>query len=211
MGYGYAYDPTGTKCSGGPMPGALALRDYSLTKWHALHDVGIYNCRPVRGGSSLSTHGEGRGWDAGVPLAHAPVGLEVADWHVAMAERIGVQEVIWDHHRWDSSRRRWLDYHGEDPHETHVHIALCRAAAAQLTVAAIRAADSFGPQPRRRKMLLIRKDGDQDVYLIGIGHGAVPVEGDDLATLEARLGSTVVLTGPNFDRYIKAAGGSLAA
>lgn len=56
-------------------------------------------------------------------------------------------------------------------------------------------------------MELIRLRGTAPVYLVGLPGGAVPVEGDDLARLEAKHGPTVELEGPMFGAWIKAAGG----
>lgn len=145
MGFGYQYDPAGTVCTGGPMPGTVALAELCRARWPELTDLGIYNCRAVRGGSSLSLHGEGRAADLGTPSPQATEqGHECAAWLVANAEALGVQEVIWHRRRWASNTRAWRSYGGLDPHTSHVHVGLCRAAAAagQLPAAALAGAEA---------------------------------------------------------------------
>ena len=129
--YGYGYDRTGTACSGAAQPGARALLDYCLARWPTLRSGGIYNCRPVRGRTTMSMHGEGRAIDLMVPSASAPVGSEVADWLVTNAPLLGVQEVIWDRRIWVASRHAqgWQPYGGVSPHTDHVHLGLMWRAA----------------------------------------------------------------------------------
>ena len=148
--YGYGYDRTGTACTGGAQPGARALLDYCLARWPTLRSGGIYNCRPVRGRTALSMHGEGRAIDLMVPSASAPVGSEVADWLVTNAPLLGVQEVIWDRRIWVASRRTqgWQPYGGVSPHTDHVHVGLVWRAARgpqALTLAYLRTLPAGGP------------------------------------------------------------------
>ena len=58
---GYRYDRT-RRCTGGPQRGARALSDWLVANVPGV-SWGIYNCRRVRGGSSLSLHAEGRAVD----------------------------------------------------------------------------------------------------------------------------------------------------
>jgi hypothetical protein len=128
VGFGFAYD-TAEQCTGGPAPGAVALRDAVRGRWPDLTDMGIYNCRNVAGTRTLSTHAEGRAIDLGTPNGDAiEAGHEAAAWLVANAEALGVQEVIFTRRRWDSRVRVWAPF-GGNPHTDHVHTALCRAAA----------------------------------------------------------------------------------
>jgi subtilisin family serine protease len=132
----YVYDPTGTVCSGGPAAGTLALRRILREQFGQRH-AEIYNCRPVRGGTSLSLHGEGRAVDLYVNAAQEDelaLGNRIVQWLVAgdaagnshaNARRLGVQEIIWNHQIWTAGRRRgegMRPYSGVDPHTTHLHI-----------------------------------------------------------------------------------------
>jgi lysophospholipase L1-like esterase len=124
------HDSTGTKCARGPQPGAIAVRDW-LKRNVPGSSFGIYNCRNVRGGSSLSLHAEGRAVDWKVTTANgnALVSRLLASegperW--ALARRMGAQEVIFNRRIWTAKRageglRR---YTGSNPHTDHVHIGL---------------------------------------------------------------------------------------
>jgi subtilisin family serine protease len=132
----YAYDPTGTVCSGGPAAGTLALRRILREQFGQRHTE-IYNCRPVRGGTSLSLHAEGRAVDFYVNAAQEDelaLGNRIVQWLLASdaagnphanARRLGVQELIWNHQMWTAGRRSdegMRPYSGVDPHTTHLHI-----------------------------------------------------------------------------------------
>lgn len=130
--YGDCYSSTGSKCASGPMPGTIALRNAVLSLYAVLGSLGIYNCRPVRGGGSLSTHGEGRGWDckcsAFVP-AQKKAGDELADLLVKHYRKLGIQRIIWNRRQWDVKTKKWRSYGGTSPHTDHLHIELCWLAA----------------------------------------------------------------------------------
>lgn len=142
---GYRYDATGTTCSGGPTPGALALRDELARRFAGRGE--IYNCRPVRGGQRLSLHGEGRAVDwyrSASDAAQAAEAQRIIDWLLgtdgqgnahAVARRMGVQEIIWNRRIWSAGRHAegWRDYGGTNPHTDHLHIGLNRAGAARQT------------------------------------------------------------------------------
>jgi len=125
------------KCSGRPMPGALALFSWLQGRWPAGHSMGIYNCRPVRGRRSMSIHSEGRAVDFGLPVhggrAH-PQGIEIVRALGAQGRRWGVQAVIWDRRIWSARSPNGRPYKGVNPHIDHLHIELTRRAAAALTV-----------------------------------------------------------------------------
>lgn len=147
--FGYQYDRTGARCASGPQPGAVALMRVILDRFAHLNSLGIYNCRQVRGGTTLSLHGEGRAGDTGVPATAAAraEGSFLAATLVATARQLGVQEVIWWRQRWASNTREWRPYTGVHPHTDHVHWGLCWEAARQLTAGQVLAA--WGqPAPR---------------------------------------------------------------
>jgi hypothetical protein len=142
---GYVSDPTGTACATGPQPGARALVTELGHRWGGRGE--IFNCRPVRGGSHLSLHGEGRAVDwyrtASDP-AQAAEAQQIIDWLLAtdaagnehaLARRMGVQEIIWNHRIWTARRHAegWRAYSGPDPHTSHLHIGLNWAGARKQT------------------------------------------------------------------------------
>jgi hypothetical protein len=143
----YAYERTGSVCSDGPQPGTRALRKL-LRERFGERLAEIYNCRPIRGGTSLSLHAEGRAVDYYLN-AHDPdelaLGDRIVQWLLgsddrdnshAVARRLGVQEVIWNHRIWTSGRRRdegMRPYGGVDPHTNHVHVGQHRLGAAMQT------------------------------------------------------------------------------
>lgn len=96
-------------------------------------NFGTYVCRQSTAGSSLSLHGEGRAGDVGLPYRHAN-GYRIRDFLIANAERMGVQEVIWDRQIWTGNRPYLRAYSGPNPHTDHVHYGLCWWAARSLTI-----------------------------------------------------------------------------
>lgn len=150
MGYGYAYDVAGTKCTGEAEAGAIALKHGVLELEPWVRDLGIYNCRPPRGVTPgprvrVSLHGEGRAWDAGVEPHERARGDALAQLLVDHALELGIQQVIWYRRQWLSlaGHRHWEPYNpgpGGSPHTDHVHVGLCWAAARSLTKADVLAA-----------------------------------------------------------------------
>lgn len=147
----YCYNATGKKCSGKAQPGVVALRKAVRELFPGIGDLGIYNCRPTRGGGSLSTHGEGRGWDAkcnATTKSGLALGNRLAAWLVLHAQELGIQRVIWNRRQWDSKTRTWRKYSGQSPHTNHLHIELCWKSARDqpLTVAYIKTVFSGGEE-----------------------------------------------------------------
>lgn len=130
--YGSCYNSTGSRCSGRAQPGTLALREGVRASFPGIGDLGIYNCRPTRGGGSLSTHGEGRGWDAACNATTASgraLGDRLAAHLVSVAHLLGIQRIIWNRRQWDGKSQAWRAYSGVSPHTDHLHIELCWSAA----------------------------------------------------------------------------------
>lgn len=147
----YCYNATGKKCSGKAQPGVVALRKAVRELFPGIGDLGIYNCRATRGGGSLSTHGEGRGWDAkcnATSKSGLALGNRLAAWLVLHAQELGIQRVIWNRRQWDSKTRTWRKYSGRSPHTDHLHIELCWKSARDqpLTVAFIKTVFSGGEE-----------------------------------------------------------------
>lgn len=129
-------------CSGGPTPGARALMSWYLGAYgsRGATNLGIYNCRPIDGTSTLSLHGEGRAADLGCPVGNG------WSWAVADALRLasgelGIQLLIHERKVWSARQpdAGWRAYNGSNPHRDHIHAELIPVAAQQLDVAYINA------------------------------------------------------------------------
>lgn len=140
-------------CSGRPQPGALALLAYWLEQAPALaaelgidpdaadiRSLGIYNCRDVRGSSTLSIHACGRAVDAGVAVSVAGhrVMVEFLSRLAPHAKSLGIQLAIFSRLS-GSARHPWPNrYDGTHPHDDHAHLELNELAAEVLTLATLR-------------------------------------------------------------------------
>ncbi len=196
MGYGYAYDGPPTKCLGRARKGTKALRAGVIEAFPHVGDQGIYNCRDVRGGGTLSFHADGRAWDA---KCAGQLNADVAAFLVEHADALGIQEVISRRRRWDSRTRKWVDYHGVDDHTTHVHVSQCIAAANALTIDDVRAVTDPTPTPtpvpqEDDTVLLIEvtDGGDKGVWL------------DHAGTLrkQSKVTADALLAGPTPTPYV---------
>ncbi|MDP9395396.1 MAG: peptidoglycan-binding protein [Actinomycetota bacterium] len=133
------------RCTGGPASGARALMAGCLDAFGArgATNLGIYNCRTVRGAATTSCHGEGRACDIGFPLHHGranPAGQELVDRLRPFAGRLGLQAIIFDRRIYSAKSPSGRAYTGVAPHLDHLHIELTRAAAQRLTLATVRLA-----------------------------------------------------------------------
>lgn len=127
-------------CTSGPQPGAKALMAWVLGAYGPLgaRNLGIYNCRSVRGGSTTSLHGEGRACDFGFPLRD-PDGNVLAEALRLNSGELGIQCVIYERRIWSAkyAHSGWRPYKGANPHDDHLHVELSWWAASNLTVARI--------------------------------------------------------------------------
>lgn len=120
------------RCTKGPQPGALALMDWVLGQYEdrGAFNLGIYNCRPVRGGDTWSLHSEGRALDIGLPMAPdgsgTTLGHRLVDRMREAGEPLGIQCMIYDRRIWSakSPDRNGRDYTGVSPHYNHIHLEL---------------------------------------------------------------------------------------
>jgi hypothetical protein len=98
--------------------------------WDDSTSLGIYNCRPVRGGTTRSIHSEGRAIDIGFPVLENEHGFEYANplGHQLLkvllknAWGLGLQAIIWDRRWYSRSYPTGRDYNGVNPHIDHLHI-----------------------------------------------------------------------------------------
>lgn len=111
-------------CTGGPRPGVKGAMSWFLGAYREEGgtNLGIYNCRPVRGGKTSSIHSEGRAGDWGTPV--------VNDWSWDLVEllrmhsaELGIQCIIHRRRIWSSSGGPdWRPYTGVAAHFDHGHI-----------------------------------------------------------------------------------------
>jgi hypothetical protein len=112
-------------CTGGPQPGVKGGMAWFLGAYaqEGGRNLGIYNCRPVIGGSITSLHGEGRAGDWGTPVEN--------NWSWDLVEllrmnsaELGIQCIIHRRRIWSSSycTQGWRYYSGVAAHFDHAHI-----------------------------------------------------------------------------------------
>ena len=135
MSFPVVYDQA-TRATGGPQPGTQAMAKWMMATFGCTN-LGIYNNRNVVGGTTKSTHAEGRGFDAGFPYhpGGTDQGWRLANWCVANHAEFGIQQVIYARRIWSNYRdaEGWRYYNGEAAHYEHVHIENTRQAARELT------------------------------------------------------------------------------
>jgi hypothetical protein len=134
-----AYQPQ-TTCSPTAKPGVANFAARLLAAYPSTRSLGIVRACSVGG---RSEHKEGRAFDWGVSASSPSGRAKVArfvHWlfkkdrygnRYAMARRLGIQYLIWNHHIWGaySASAGWRKYTGADPHTTHVHISFTWAGA----------------------------------------------------------------------------------
>lgn len=141
MAFTFAAWSAASKCTSGPRPGAVALMKHLLAKHPKGKSLGIYNCRSVRGGSTTSTHGEGRALDIGFPMKNGrgtAAGYALVKQVGNHGAALGVQAIIYDRKIWSAKSPGGRAYTGAAPHYDHVHIELTRSAATNLTATKIK-------------------------------------------------------------------------
>jgi Putative peptidoglycan binding domain len=127
-------------CTSGPTVGAKNLMSWYLrdNAGRGGKNLGIYNCRAVRGGTTTSLHGEGRAADLGTPTSNN-WSWGVAEFLRANSRELGIQCIIHNRKIWSSTYpNEWRAYTGVAAHFDHLHVELTWAAAnGALTVAKI--------------------------------------------------------------------------
>lgn len=130
----------GANCSGRFLPGAADLGNFLVNHFDGATHFQGYNCRPIRGSTSMSMHGTGRAIDVFVPVdtsqpynnqADNDLGNPIADYIIENATELGVQFFIWDQAKWSISYGEVRSYGGVHPHHDHLHIELTKSAANQ--------------------------------------------------------------------------------
>ena len=122
---------------------------YTLDHYPTAYNLGIYNNRNVRGGSSLSRHAAGAAGDTGFPfkIGGTSWGWKLANDLIAEHDELGVQQIIYSRKIWRNTRadEGWRKYTGSADHYEHVHWELTDAAAASLSPTEIQTAFKTPP------------------------------------------------------------------
>jgi hypothetical protein len=146
-------------CNPVAKPGVVAFRNLLLRTYPDTGSLGITRDCGIGG---QSEHKEGRGFDWRVSYANGRQRAEanaLLTWltrtdaygnRAAMARRLGIMYMIWNHKIWKVyDSRGWQPYHGASPHTDHVHFSFGWNGAKKVTsywdrtVAPI----DFGPRP----------------------------------------------------------------
>jgi hypothetical protein len=96
-------------------------------------NLGIYNCRSVRGSTNRSVHGEGRAVDVGFSGVANPAGTRLLNTLLPHVGALGIQMIIWNRRIYSARYPTGARYTGAVPHTDHLHIELTWNAARGLT------------------------------------------------------------------------------
>lgn len=128
-------------CTKGAQPGASALMTWAVRDFgQGAYNLGIYNCRKIRGKPQRSVHGEGRALDVGFSGRANPAGTRLVQALLPHVGKLGIQMIIWNRTVWSRKSPNGARYTGANPHYDHVHIELGWPAARSLNLTSIRAA-----------------------------------------------------------------------
>ncbi|MEO1064715.1 MAG: SH3 domain-containing protein [Actinomycetota bacterium] len=152
MAFRFARYESATADAGGPAPGTVALKRYTLARWPQARSQGIYAPRTIRGSNTkLSHHAEGRALDIGLPTlnggraADTDQGMPVLEALLANARRLGIDHLIYNRRFWSARHPSGRSYTGVHPHYDHIHVGMTRAAGRTLNLATV--IDVLGPIP----------------------------------------------------------------
>lgn len=156
------------RCTGGPAPGALAFMRWFVENYHTKggFNLGIYNCRSVRGASTTSMHGEGRACDFGFPVGDKD-GDALLRLLLAHVGSLGIQAIIYERRIYSAKSPGGRPYTGLVPHTDHLHVELTREAAQHLTYATIKRvlAPTFKRIKAGKRNLKIGSEGSDVAWL----------------------------------------------
>lgn len=128
-----------SRCSGGAAPGLKEFWLWIDANYPTLFkNGGIYNCRPVRGSSTMSIHSEGRAIDLMIrPLNGKgdPRGRKLVEVLGEHGKALGIQAIIFDRTIWTAKSPQGRPYKGVHPHYDHLHVEFDKASSKSLTVA----------------------------------------------------------------------------
>lgn len=180
-----------TRCSGSASSGSRALMKWSLEAGLCDRNMGIYNCRPIRGGEVASLHSEGRAGDHGVntDVKGRAKGRRLVETLRPVAKELGIQCMIFDRVIWSakSPSKKGRPYTGVNPHRDHAHIELTRNAASKLTIATIKHAIEKASKPAVQPAPVKPKAGKKTVKL-GSRILKRGMKGSDVRWLQKKIG-----------------------
>lgn len=162
------YEGAAANCSGKAQPGAEALMEVFVRDFGA-KNLGIYNCRSVRGSTNRSIHGDGRALDPGYSRISDGDRLLAVLLRHRMA--LGIQLIIWNRRIYSAKAPLGARYQGTVPHTDHLHVELTWDAARTLTVNRVRQiigtsqASPPEPAPKPPPPPPNREDTDVTAYL----------------------------------------------
>lgn len=156
------------------------------------YNLGIYNCRPVRGGGTWSLHSEGRALDIGLPMAPdgtgTPFGHRLVNRLREAGDDLGIQCMIYDRRIWSakSPGPGGRPYTGVSPHYNHIHVELGWHAARNLDLERIARAlgDRSTPGPKPVKFERYNRKAEPGQRRLRLGSA-----GDDVKAVQRRIGS----------------------
>lgn len=147
-----------TLCDPVAKPGLTAFRSLVLGTYAGTKDLGIIrDC----GSGGQSEHKEGRAWDWGVSVYNSTQKAQadtLLAWLLktdangnkyAMARRLGIMYIIWNHQMWRAYRADdgWQPYSGTNPHTDHVHFSFGWSGAKKATSYWTKTVAAFDPGP----------------------------------------------------------------
>ena len=126
----------------GPQPAPRYMANLLTANFPDVKKTGIYNDRNVAGTSKKSSHAEGRALDFHLDAtdpSQKALGDRLFDAIIRKAEKIGVDNVIWNREIWSVGKKvaGKRKYNGKNPHTDHVHVEFTRAGSQYDTLDAI--------------------------------------------------------------------------
>lgn len=172
------YEPAGTRCTGSAQPGVAAFMSWAVQDYgRGASNLGIYNCRTVRGSTTRSLHGEGRAGDVGFPGVANPAGTELLELLLPHVGELGIQYVIWNRRAYSAKAPSGQAYRGVSPHTDHLHIEFTWDAARTLTrdrvravLAQVEAPATLPSLPDEEDEMYMRNTETGDIYAVSATH-----------------------------------------
>lgn len=128
-----AYQPAG-RCTNWTPPGSVQFMEWAIRDFgQGARNLGIYNCRDVRGSTNNSLHGEGRAVDVGFSGVANPAGTRLLNLLLPHVGTLGIQMIIWNRRIYSARYPNGAKYTGLVPHTDHLHIELTWHSARNLT------------------------------------------------------------------------------
>ena len=153
-------------CTSGPSKGARAFMRWFVEEYEDRdgYNLGIYNCRTVRGGATTSLHGEGRAVDLGFPVGDRD-GDQLLKRLLRAVGRLGIQCIIYERKIYSAKSPEGRYYGGVAPHYDHLHVEFTREAAEKLNYKTIKKVMRAVSRKPGTRILKRGKRGEDVVWL----------------------------------------------